>query len=168
MPSAWRTRPLSLNQSCPCGYLGASHRACRCAPEQVARYQARLSGPLLDRIDLQVEVPALAADLLLQAGAGEASAPIRLRCQAARELAVQRQGKSNHALAGQDIDQQLHLDDTARQFLSAAAARLGWSGRAVHRTLKVARTIADLVGTATIQLSHVAEAMQYRRCLQTV
>ncbi len=150
---------------CPCGYLGSQQKACRCTPDQVARYQSKLSGPLLDRIDLHVEVPALAAADLLQARPGEASATVRARCLAARERALARQGKLNQALQGQEMDARLLLDEAAARFLNIAAARLGWSARSTHRALRVARTIADLAGAPNTQLTHVAEAMQYRRSL---
>src|SRR6478609_2278619 len=103
---------------CPCGYLGSTLRPCRCTPDQVARYQGRLSGPLLDRIDLHVEVPAMAPDDLLQAPAGESTANIRERCAAARQRAEQRQGKSNQALAGKEIDAHAQLNDAAMKFLN--------------------------------------------------
>jgi magnesium chelatase family protein len=151
---------------CPCGYLGSRLKACRCTPDQVLRYQGKLSGPLMDRIDLHVEVAALPSDELLQAGAGEATAGIATRVHSAQARSVARQGKSNHALAGQEIDTQCMLDDPARKFLNTAATRLGWSGRATHRALKVARTIADLAGAQHVQLTHVAEAIQYRRMLK--
>jgi len=152
---------------CPCGYLGSAQKACRCTPDQVSRYQGKLSGPLIDRIDLHVEVPAvLPADLML-AAPGESTAVIRARCTAAHERALARQGKSNQALQGQEIDAHLLLDDAAAKFLNVAAARLGWSARSTHRALKVARTIADLAGAHSTQVAHVAEAMQYRRALRT-
>jgi magnesium chelatase family protein len=151
---------------CPCGYLGSQLRACRCSPDQVARYQGKLSGPLLDRIDLHVEVGSLAADELVNAPPGEATAAIRLRVVQARDRATARQGSSNQALEGQAIDAQCHLDESAAKFLNTAAARLGWSGRGIHRCLKVARTIADLAGARTVQVTHVAEAVQYRRALK--
>ena len=150
---------------CPCGYLGSQQRACRCTPDQVARYQSKLSGPLLDRIDLHVEVPAVVATDLLQAQPGETSAAIRQRCGAARERAIGRQGKLNQALQAQEIDMHLLLDDAAAKFLQIAAARLGWSARSTHRALKVARTIADLGAAHSVQVTHVAEAMQYRLSL---
>ena len=148
---------------CPCGYLGSTHKNCRCTPDQVARYQSRLSGPLMDRIDLHVEVPALPSADLLQATPGESTASIRARCAAARQRALDRQGKANHALQGKDLDLHLKLDDAAAKFLNVAATRLGWSARATHRVLKVARTIADLAGAQSTQVTHLAEAMQYRR-----
>lgn len=149
---------------CPCGWLG-SRRACRCTPDQVARYQGRLSGPLLDRIDLQVEVPALSPAELLEAPQGEPSADVRARCSAARERALHRQGDCNQALQGDALERHASLQPAAAEFLRLAAARLEWSARATHRVLKVARTIADLAGTSRIEVVHVAEAVQYRRGL---
>lgn len=151
---------------CPCGYLGSNLRACRCSPDQVARYQGKLSGPLLDRIDLHVEVGALAADELINTPPGESTSAIRVRVATARERAMARQGNANQALSGQAIDEQCKLDDAAAKFLNTAATRLGWSGRSIHRALKVARTIADLAGAASVQVTHVAEAVQYRRALK--
>lgn len=149
---------------CPCGWLG-SGRSCRCSPEQVARYQGRLSGPLLDRIDLHVEVPAMTPAELLDAPAGETTSVVQARCVAARERAMQRQGKSNHALHGEEIDRHTGLAPAAAEFLRVAAARLEWSARSTHRVLKVARTIADLAAARAVEVVHVAEAVQYRRVL---
>ena len=160
-----RFQLIAAMNPCPCGYLGSRAKPCRCTPDQVARYQGRLSGPLLDRIDLHVEVGALPPDELLAAPAGEPSAAVRARCLAARERALARQGRPNQALQGQAIDEHARLDDAARQFLHTAAARLGWSARATHRALKVARSIADLAGSAAVTTAHVAEAVQYRRVL---
>ncbi len=152
---------------CPCGYLGSTQKTCRCTPDQVARYQSKLSGPLVDRIDLHVEVPAVQPTDVMQAQAGESTEVIRARCTSARAHAIARQGKANQALQGQEIDQYLRLDEAAMKFLNVAAARLGWSARSTHRALKVARTIADLAGAHSTQVAHVAEAMQYRRALHT-
>jgi magnesium chelatase family protein len=162
-----RFQMIAAMNPCPCGYLGSTQRACRCTPDQVNRYQAKLSGPLLDRIDLHVEVPALPADQLVQAPAGEASEAIRERVAQARAVALARQGKTNQALQGQEIDTHLHLQDAAAKFLNTAAARLGWSARSTHRALKVARTIADLAGAPSTEVGHVAEAVQYRRVLRS-
>ena len=151
---------------CPCGYLGSNLRACRCSPDQVSRYQGKLSGPLLDRIDLHVEVGALAANELINTPPGESTDAIRARVVEARERALARQGSTNQALDGQAIDVQCKLDDASAKFLNTAAARLGWSGRSIHRCLKVARTIADLAGAQAVQVTHVAEAVQYRRALK--
>jgi magnesium chelatase family protein len=148
---------------CPCGYLGSAAHHCRCTSDQIARYQGRLSGPLLDRIDLHVEVPAMAASDLLGTPAGESSASMRARCISARQRAQLRQGKTNQDLVGQEIDLHARLDSASAQFLQTAATRMGWSARGTHRALKVARTIADLAGSDAITLSHAAEAMQYRQ-----
>ncbi len=162
-----RFQLIAAMNPCPCGYLGSTQKTCRCTPDQVARYQGKLSGPLIDRIDLHVEVPAVNTAELMNAPPGESSASIQTRCVAARERSMARQGMSNQALQGQALEQHLHLDDAAAKFLNVAAARLGWSARSTHRALKVARTIADLGGAHHTQVTHVAEAMQYRRALQT-
>lgn len=161
-----RFQLIAAMNPCPCGYLGSRVRACRCTPDQVSRYQSKLSGPLIDRIDLHVEVGALSADELLTAPAGEATAVLRERCTEARARAMARQGHANQALQGRAIDQHVHLAPSAASFLTNAAARLGWSARATHRALKVARTVADLEGCEEVAVGHVAEAVQYRRGLQ--
>ena len=151
---------------CPCGYLGSSLKRCRCTPDQIARYQGKLSGPLLDRIDLHMEVPAIAPDELLKSAPGESSASIRARVELARNKAMDRQGKPNQALQGKEIDLHCAVADAAGKFLQTASARLGWSARGVHRTLKLARSIADLAHASRVEVSHVAEAIQHRRALR--
>ena len=148
---------------CPCGYLGHPTQACRDTPDQIARYRARISGPLLDRIDIQIHVPALTQDELMQAGAGESSHAIRDRVQAARARQMQRQGKSNVALGTQEIEQFCRLDAAGETLLKQAIARLNLSARAYHRVLKLARSVADLAGSDALNTAHLAEAIQYRR-----
>lgn len=152
---------------CPCGHRGDPRRACRCTPDQVARYHARLSGPLLDRIDVMLEVPALTADELHSATPGEASAAVRRRVLAARECQQARQQCANAQLAGRALTRHCPLDDAARALLGRAIERLGLSARGHDRILRVARSIADLAGAAVIDRVHLAEAIQYRRALAT-
>jgi magnesium chelatase family protein len=160
-----RFQLLAAMNPCPCGHLGSPLRACRCTPDVVARYQGRLSGPLLDRIDLQVEVPAVPPEALAAAPDGEPSAAIALRVAAARERALQRQGVLNAALAGEALERWAALDAASTTFLRNAAARLAWSARSYHRVQRIARSIADLAGAEAIALPHLAEAIQYRRVL---
>jgi magnesium chelatase family protein len=148
---------------CPCGYLGHPGGKCRCTPDQVSRYRGKISGPLLDRIDMQIEVPALPERELMQAPAGEASAVIRGRVEAARQLQMTRQGKPNARLSSQEIDLYCQPDDAGMALLRQAISRLDLSARAYHRILKMARTIADLAGVSQIAPAHIAEAVQYRR-----
>ncbi|MBI5718578.1 MAG: YifB family Mg chelatase-like AAA ATPase [Burkholderiales bacterium] len=153
---------------CPCGWLGAlagSGRSCRCTPDAIARYQGRLSGPLLDRIDLQVEVLAARPEEMLAAPAGEASAEVARRVAAAHERQIARQGCPNALLDAAGVDRHIRLDERAAAFLEGAARRLAWSGRRLHRVLKVARSAADLAGSEAVQVAHLAEALQYQRVL---
>lgn len=160
-----RFQLIAAMNPCPCGHFGSALRWCRCSPDVVARYQGRISGPLLDRIDLQVEVPAVAPDALAAAPDGEPSAMIAARVIAARSMAQARQGCSNAELTGEGLDKHCALAAPTSRFLHAASARLGWSARGYHRVLRVARTIADLGGRATLEDSHLAEAIQLRRVL---
>lgn len=159
-----RFQLIAAMNPCPCGYLGHPSAHCRCTPDQIARYRGRLSGPLLDRIDLTVVVPPL-TEHELRAGPGEASVEVRQRVCAARALQQRRQGKPNQRLEAADIDRHCPLDDAAHALLAQAMNRLRLSARAYHRCLKVARTIADLNGREVIAANEVAEAVQFRRAL---
>jgi magnesium chelatase family protein len=148
---------------CPCGYLGHYNGKCRCTPDQIARYRGKISGPFLDRIDIQIEVPAVPQNDLLSKTQGEKSAQIQPRVEAARQRQLARQGKANAQLSVTEIDQVCTLDTATLNLLQQAITRLNLSARAYHRVLKVARTLADLSGDADIAVKHIAEAVQYRR-----
>jgi magnesium chelatase family protein len=153
---------------CPCGYLGHLSGKCRCTPDQIARYRGRISGPLLDRIDLQIEVPSIPADALRNSADGEASAVVRARAERARAVQLSRQGKPNALLTPKEIDRHCQPDAGGDALLRQAIARLNLSARAYHRVLKVARTIADLAQADALAASHVAEAIGYRRGMDRV
>ncbi len=146
---------------CPCGYLGDPQHACRCTPDQIAKYQGRISGPFLDRIDLMAQLTREPA-LLFDAPPGEASAAVRKRVTRARERMLTRAGALNSTLAGPALAQWCRPDRSGRELLTTAALRLGLSRRATDRCLRVARTIADLDGAATIGPAHLAEALSLR------
>ena len=147
---------------CPCGYLGHYSNRCRCTPEQIARYRWRISGPLLDRIDIQLEVPAVAPEALAKSADGETSDAIRARVARARERQIERQQKTNSRLAPKEVDEHCAPDAEGAVLLGKAISRLGLSARAYHRVLKVARTIADISGSERVRAAHVAEAIRYR------
>ncbi len=149
---------------CPCGYAGDPSGRCHCSPEQVARYRSRVSGPLLDRIDIQIEVARQPTTALAnQAAPGESSAPVRERVIAARARQLQRAGKPNALLGTREMtrDCELRLDD--QRLLERAIDKLNLSARAYHRILRLARTIADLAGAEAIDTQHLTEAIGYRR-----
>ncbi|RTL55744.1 MAG: ATP-dependent protease [Rhodocyclaceae bacterium] len=150
---------------CPCGYLGHPSDKCRCTPDQVGRYRSRLSGPLLDRVDLMIEVPAVSEAELRQGKQGESSAFVQSRVIAARNVQQQRQQMSNALLGPDGIDAHCRPDEKGAALLAQAMDRLQLSARAYHRILKVARTIADLAASEKVGAAHVAEAIQYRRGL---
>ena len=148
---------------CPCGYLGHYTGRCRCTPDQVLRYRRKISGPLLDRIDLQIEVPAVDPDDLSHGPSGATSGQVRERVAQARVRMLARQGKENARLAPREIDEHCATDDAGAALLKQAIAKLGLSARGYHRVLKVARTIADVAGMERVATAHIAEAIQYRR-----
>lgn len=148
---------------CPCGWLGDSSARCRCTPDQVARYRARISGPLLDRIDLQVLVPrADASQLAVGAAPGESSQAVRARVITARQRQLDRQGMANAQLTGQALDQHARPDDAGAALLQKALEKQILTARAYHRCLRVARTLADLAGLEVASTAQVAEALRYR------
>lgn len=148
---------------CPCGYLGHYNGKCRCTPDQVARYRGKISGPLLDRIDIQIDVPALPQGELMAKTPAEPSSAVRDRVSRAREKQIARQGKPNASLGPKEIDALCELDEGGTTLIKQAIARLNLSARAYHRILKLALTLADLAGDSRIQPRHLAEAIQYRR-----
>ena len=156
---------------CPCGYLGHPSGKCRCTPDRIAHYRARISGPLLDRIDLQIEVPSLAADALQARreglGHGDTSAAVRERVVRAAHRERARQGRPNAWLKPREVERYCAPDAQGEALLKTAFARLSLSARAYHRILKVARTVADLAAADAITTSHVAEAIGYRRLDRT-
>jgi magnesium chelatase family protein len=147
---------------CPCGYLGDGSARCHCSPDQVARYRARLSGPLLDRIDLHVEVPALPAEVLHDGRPGEATAVVRARVLAARERQRARQGVLNQDLGPGEVADAVALGVREAALVEQALRRLRLSARAYHRVLRMARTIADLAGEEKVGEDALQEALQYR------
>jgi magnesium chelatase family protein len=158
-----RFQLLAAMNPCPCGHCGSSGGRCRCTPERIARYRGRVSGPLADRIDIKLEVPAPREAELVAPVAGEPTAAIRQRVARARDVQIARQGKPNALLETREIDRYCGTDRDGDQLLRHALARLLLSARAYHRVLRVARSIADLAGRGTIAAEHIAEAIQYRR-----
>ena len=153
---------------CPCGHLGDPQQVCRCTPAQISQYRNRLSGPLLDRIDIQMEVPALPVSALQGATQGESSTYWRERVALAVECQWQRQRMRNAQLQGELLDRFCALDSAGTRLLSRATEALHLSARGYHRVLRVARSIADLEGSESILPRHLAEAVQYRRMAQSL
>jgi magnesium chelatase family protein len=151
---------------CPCGYHGDSSERCKCTPGRIDQYRSRVSGPLLDRIDLRIVVPTLSAhELLREIPCGESSAQVAARVQTARERQLTRAEKLNSRLSIPELRIHCNLDAAGESLFWQSQARLGLSARAYHHTLRVARTIADLEGSDAIRVHHVAEAMQLKRAL---
>ena len=154
---------------CPCGWRGDPNGRCRCTPDVATRYLRKLSGPLLDRIDIQIELPALSPAELSgrSTSIGETSAIVARRVADARNRQIERQGKTNRELDGREVDAVCQLDANGEALLREAGERFGWSARAYYRVLKVARTIADLAAADSPTAAHLAEAIQYRRAFTT-
>ncbi len=160
-----RFQMIAAMNPCPCGYQGDAGGRCRCTPDQIQRYRSKISGPILDRIDMHIEVPPLPKDMLYgeRRDDCDSSATIRQRVELARDIQLTRQGKANHQLNSVDIEQHCHIDAASQQLLQQAIDRLGLSARASHRILRVARTIADLEGSESITQRHLSEAIAFRR-----
>lgn len=155
---------IAAQNPCPCGYYGDAAKICECSPAQRERYKQKISGPLLDRIDLQVVVPRQSYEKLKEVGRSEKSEVVRKRVEAARFVQYARYGKSktNSEMHVKDIARWCKLDAYSDKLLSAASRQYNFSGRTIHRILKVARTIADLAGSERLEQSHVAEAIHLR------
>jgi len=153
-------------QQCKCGFRGDRLRVCSCTPREVDAYRSRISGPLLDRIDLHVEVPALAYEELAVAPAGEGTPAVRARVERARATQRERLGKSaiycNAQMGAREVREHCRHDEGCARLLEGAMRALGLSARGYARVLKVARTIADLAGDGRIGMAHIAESIQYR------
>ncbi|TNC81490.1 MAG: hypothetical protein C9356_09175 [Oleiphilus sp.] len=148
---------------CPCGYLGHPKIDCQDSPQQIQHYRRKLSGPLLDRFDMHVEVGYQSGDVLLSNDkAQESSAQVKQRVIDARERQSQRQGKANSRLDPGDLQRYCPLSPDLNRWLESVMEKLALSARAAHRIIRLARTIADLAGDADIQSSHLAEAVAYR------
>ncbi len=160
-----RFQLIAAMNPCPCGYLGDSSGRCHCTSEQIVRYRARVSGPLLDRIDMHLDVPRISHEILRKGSpqGEEASSAIRVRVVAARNKAMGRSGKANAALVAKEVKQICTLSEQGHQLLEQAMDKFGLSHRAYHRILKVARTIADLADSEEIAVAHLSEAIGYRK-----
>ena len=157
---------ISAMNPCPCGYFGDPERECTCSMQMVQRYQKRISGPLMDRIDIHIEVPRVDYDKLASDRLGEPSADIRARVEAARQRQRKRFSDTSMAcnadMGPAEVREHCEVDPAGKSLLRAAMQQLQMSARAYHRILKLSRTIADLAGSPRIQAQHVAEAIQYR------
>jgi magnesium chelatase family protein len=149
---------------CPCGFNGDNTKRCTCLPNQIARYQKKISGPLLDRIDLHIEVPRIPYEKMLENAVRESSETIKARVEAARKIQYQRFGsaKTNSEMSSREVKQYCELDSESQLLMKLAVTKYNLSGRSIHRILKVARTIADLAQEPFISSIHLAEALQYR------
>ncbi|MGD8484540.1 MAG: ATP-binding protein, partial [Thioalkalispiraceae bacterium] len=150
---------------CPCGYHGHQNGRCHCSPDQIQRYRNRVSGPLLDRIDMHIEVPNLSLEIIQnsQASNEESSQNVKQRVEIAHQRQLARNGSTNNRLNNQQIEQHCQLSHSDRQLMENAINKLGLSARAYHRILKLARTIADLADCEQIETAHLTEAISYRK-----
>lgn len=162
-----RIQMVAAMNPCVCGYYGDNRESCRCADEQIMRYQSRVSGPLLDRVDVQISVQRVEyAQLRSDAPAGESSANVRKRVVQAHERQLQRAGKSNAHLSAREVERYCKLGEPEHEWMAQVLDKLNLSARAIHRTLKVARTVADLAGDEHISEIHLREAISYRSTLK--
>lgn len=166
-----RFQLIAAMNPCPCGYLGHPSRPCRCSPDQVGRYQSRLSGPFLNRIDMQIEVPAVAVEALntkADAATQENNEKVAERVLSAYQIQMGRQGCVNAHLTAKQVETYCPMDSAAQKVLERAMVQLNWSARVYHRVLRVARTIADMEKQEILCAAHIAQAIQYRRALQNL
>ena len=162
-----RIQLIAAMNPCPCGYHGDQREPCRCSPDIISRYQSRVSGPLLDRVDLQISVQRINyAQLRSDAGKGEQSSAVRERVSRVYEIQMQRTGKTNSRLNNEEVDNYCRLTEVQHQWLAKALDKFNLSARAIHRTLKVALTIADMSGATEIGNDHLREALSYRSTLR--
>jgi magnesium chelatase family protein len=157
---------IAAQNPCPCGYYGDPTHDCSCSNAMVTRYQKRISGPMMDRIDIHIEVPRVEYDKLTSEKRGELSEVVRARVEAARDIQLTRFTGTdlfcNADMGTSEVREFCQLDETGKQLMRSAMSQLGLSARAFHRVLKISRTIADLNGVENIQPAHLAEALQYR------
>jgi magnesium chelatase family protein len=160
---------VSASNPCPCGYFGDPKRPCTCLPGMISRYQKRISGPILDRIDIHVDVPSVETQKLISKNKdekAETSKQIQKRVQTARNFQLKRfkgtKIKSNSEMSTRDVKKYCEIDEASRAILTSALATMNLSARSYFKVLKIARTIADLAGVTNISSTHIAEALQYR------
>jgi magnesium chelatase family protein len=158
---------VAAQNPCPCGFFSDATKSCMCSPSQIAKYHKKISGPMLDRIDLHVEVGRIEFDKLSAETGGESSEEVQARVQKARNIQIERYKstpnvKTNSEMTINEIKEYCKLEDREQQFMKAAVVKMYLSARSYHRILKLARTIADLADSPKIMLNHLAEALQYR------